>query len=123
MPALVRTPGPEIAPPVQTWSAEEPVTRFDPAFGRVMVPASAAVRTIVWIVSTPPMLSVAPVATVVADVSAIRSSPEVASVPAEIVDAPVKVLAPARVTVPVVVLVSATPAPARMPETRPALRA
>ena len=59
--------------------------RFEPAFGSVIVPET---RLTVWMVSVPPICSVAPEETVTAEVSAMRSLPEVASVPAETVVAP-----------------------------------
>ena len=59
--------------------------RLEPRFGRVMVPALVTV----WSVSTPPIWRVAPRLTETAETSAMRSSPVVARVPAEIVVAPV----------------------------------
>ena len=75
---MVRTPEPETVPPFQVWPTEEPTMRFEPAFGRAIVPELLTV----WIVSTPPRESVAPAETVTADASGMRSLPVVASVPA-----------------------------------------
>ena len=67
--------------------AAEPSVSAEPTLTRETVPVAWFVS--VWMVSMPPISRVAAAATVTADVSAIRSLPKVASVPAETTVAPV----------------------------------
>ena len=76
----------------------EPIVSLEPGLTRETT-LVAAVPT-VWMVSSPPISSVAPPAMVTPDVVERRLSPVVASLPALTVVAPAKVLAPPSVRVP-----------------------
>ena len=86
-----------------------------------LAPLSVPDRAKVLMVSAVLTDRVAPEATLTAAVSASALPPESARVPAETVVAPVKVLVPESVVVPVPLCVKADPVPARMAETVPVL--